>query len=94
MQLDPLDRTCDGETLEPAAFAQATFAVVDELDVRARTAALAGVRHNLLQLVPWRPTAASAGVGSAEALTVAAGVEKPPGSATWTLCLVRGGEAI
>lgn len=88
-ELDPLSRTCDGQTLPPGPFAQVTFGVEDELGVRARTGALEAVRHNLRQVAPWRATAMSAKVGSDEALTITGGVEQGAGSAAWTLCLLR-----
>jgi hypothetical protein len=92
-ELDPLARTCDGETLPPSPFAQVTFGMKDGLGVRARSGALDAVRQNLTQVAPWQATAVSAKVGSDEALTIAGGVEHGAGSAVWTLCLLRGDSA-
>ena len=81
---------CEGQDLSAVPAAQVVFGVADGLDIRARAAALRGLRERLSQVSPWQPTLSTVRIGAQDDVRVAAGADNPLYATEWTACLQRG----
>jgi hypothetical protein len=81
--------TCAAEAEGGVATLEATFRMVDGIDVRGSSDALASVRNSISHAGRWRSGASSEGLGQLQPLAVSGSGDSRDSAADWSICLMR-----